>query len=319
MGGQHDSERARRDEGRVDGDRMSVERNVAALAARQHLATHRDQLTDCGLTASQVDNRLKSGRLHLLHRGVYLVGPPAPREWTYEMAAVIACGPCTFVANLSAAWLWGLLPHPADPRPVHVAVPGRNPGRKAGIRIRRVACLDRSETRIRLSIPVTSPRRTLLDLAATRRDDLEVALAEAYAKRITTRSEVLSLAAKHPRHRGAKRLRALTEGDRAPARLRSEAERRLLGLLRRARLSQPEVNVRFGPYVLDFLWRPRRLVIEVDGFRWPAGHPEGDGGRRRPRRARDHVPAGARHARRLLGPSRRAQGARRQSSGLTFP
>ncbi len=126
--------------------------------------------------------------------------------------------------------------------------------------------LDQAETRTRFNIPVTSPPRTLLDLATTRRDDLDPALAEAFAKRLALRSELLSLSARHPRHRGAKQLRALGEDDRAPAHLRSEAEKRLLALVRRATLAEPEVNVRLGPYIIDFLWRAPRLVVEVDGY-----------------------------------------------------
>jgi very-short-patch-repair endonuclease len=147
-----------------------------------------------------------------------------------------------------------------------VIVPGRDPGRKPGIRIHRVKSLDARETRTRFNIPVTSPARTLLDLAATHPAHVEQALGEAYAKRLATAKELLSLLDRHPRHRGTRALRALVEADRAPARLRSEAEARLLALIRKAGLPEPEVNVREGPYVLDFLWRAHRLVVEVDGF-----------------------------------------------------
>ena len=47
---------------------------------------------------------------------------------------------------------------------------------------------------------------------------------------------------------------------------RSEAERRLLELIRAARLPEPEVNVRVGRHAVDFLWREHNLVVEVDGY-----------------------------------------------------
>jgi very-short-patch-repair endonuclease len=47
---------------------------------------------------------------------------------------------------------------------------------------------------------------------------------------------------------------------------RSELETRFLALLRRHRLPQPEVNVRIGTFVVDFLWRAERLVVELDGW-----------------------------------------------------
>jgi very-short-patch-repair endonuclease len=53
---------------------------------------------------------------------------------------------------------------------------------------------------------------------------------------------------------------------RGPALTRSEAERRLLALVRAGGLPEPEVNVRLCGYEVDFLWREHRLVVEVDGF-----------------------------------------------------
>jgi very-short-patch-repair endonuclease len=51
-----------------------------------------------------------------------------------------------------------------------------------------------------------------------------------------------------------------------PALTRSEAERRLLELIRAARLPEPEVNARIHGLEVDFLWRERNLVVEVDGY-----------------------------------------------------
>ena len=47
---------------------------------------------------------------------------------------------------------------------------------------------------------------------------------------------------------------------------RSEAERRLLALIRRARLPIPRTNVRIGRHEVDFHWPEQRLVLEVDGY-----------------------------------------------------
>ena len=48
--------------------------------------------------------------------------------------------------------------------------------------------------------------------------------------------------------------------------MRSELEAQFLTLLRRRRLPQPEVNVRVDRFVVDFLWWPRGLIVEVDGW-----------------------------------------------------
>jgi very-short-patch-repair endonuclease len=47
---------------------------------------------------------------------------------------------------------------------------------------------------------------------------------------------------------------------------RSEAERRLLELVRAARLPAPATNRRLHGHEVDFVWRPQRLVVEVDGY-----------------------------------------------------
>ena len=65
-----------------------------------------------------------------------------------------------------------------------------------------------------------------------------------------------------------------TTGERAalrthrpdPAFTSSEAERRLLELIRAARLPDPRTNVKVGGHEVDLLWPAQRLIVEVDGF-----------------------------------------------------
>ncbi|HEY5815171.1 MAG TPA: DUF559 domain-containing protein [Solirubrobacterales bacterium] len=52
---------------------------------------------------------------------------------------------------------------------------------------------------------------------------------------------------------------------------RSDLEGAFLDLCRRHRLPPPEVNVRIGPHLVDFLWRDRMLVVETDGYRYHRG------------------------------------------------
>jgi very-short-patch-repair endonuclease len=54
-------------------------------------------------------------------------------------------------------------------------------------------------------------------------------------------------------------------------RTRSDLERDFLRICERHRLPLPEVNVRIGSYLVDFLWRDRALVIETDGYRFHRG------------------------------------------------
>jgi very-short-patch-repair endonuclease len=248
----------------VRGKRSRREREIAKLAARQLGVVTRAQLLRIGLTRDAVDHRVKSSRLHPIYRAVYLLGHPRPTDGARELAAVLACGPSAVASHRSAAGLWRLLPGPRDLP--DVTVPGRD-CRRREIRVHLVAALDHRDVRTVRGIPVTTPARTLLDLAAvvTTRE-LEQALAEAHARRLARRSDLLSLLARVGARPGAAPLRSLLDADTAPALTRSEAEERFLALIRKAELPPPEVNVRVGRHEVDFLWRQQGLVVEVDSF-----------------------------------------------------
>ena len=66
----------------------------------------------------------------------------------------------------------------------------------------------------------------------------------------------------------ARTLRDLGYG---PEPTRSYLERLFLKLCRNHAVPKPEVNVRVGPYIVDFLWRTERLIAETDGYRYHSG------------------------------------------------
>ena len=192
-------------------------------------------------------------------------GVRTPR--TREMAAVLACGSEAIVSHRSGAALWGLLRGAGDRTPIEVTVVGVDRGRRPGIRTHRVAALDDDEVDRVDGIPVTSVSRTLLDLAAVAPGrELERALARARRRDLASRDEVRSLLDRHAARRGSRVLRALLEDESRRAVTRSEAEERFLDLCRRARLPAPDVNAALAGYEVDFLWRSRRVAVEVDGF-----------------------------------------------------
>ncbi len=219
---------------------------------------------DLGFTGRQIERQIEVGQLRILHRGVYLLGPILSRH-TPAMAAVLACSPRSALSHPSAAQLWGFLPYPADPGLVHVSVAGRNPGRHPGIRVHRTTSLRHGEVTVRHGVGVTTPARTILDLAGELRGRaLERALAEAFALRLTDRARVLSLLDRHPGRPGIGVLRRLLDAH--AARTRSPAEELLLSLIRASELPEPHVNARLGDWEVDFLWAAEQLVVEVDGF-----------------------------------------------------
>jgi very-short-patch-repair endonuclease len=241
----------------------SADRTIAAIAAQQHGIVTRTQLLAIGVSRHAIDRRLRHAQLRSRHAGVYQVGPVAlPRS--LEMAAVLACDGAT-VSHRSAAALRDLAPSPV-PTPLELTIsPGRHCGRRPGIRVhRRVIASDEIE-RID-GIPVTSAARTVLDLAgvASARE-LERALAAAERSQPELRQQLASLLIRYPRAAGIARLRLLLGHSNAVF-TRSEAEERLLDLIRKAGLDVPEMNVMLHGYEVDCYWKRARFVIEVDGF-----------------------------------------------------
>jgi very-short-patch-repair endonuclease len=236
---------------------------LGRLAARQHGVVCRAQLLEIGFSSAAIHRRVKAGALRPLHRGVYLVGPVAP-PLASQMAAVLACGERTFLSHGSASHIQATTPYLPNPRTPHVTVVERDP-RPAGINVHRVRFLAPDETTTHRNIPITTPARTLLDLAPSLTPrQLERSLAEAVRRRIVRPAALEALLARHPARPGVPALRALLHSD--PAFTRSELEERFLALIREAGLPEPEANAELGPYEIDFLWRDERLAVEVDSW-----------------------------------------------------
>ena len=243
----------------------NVDRAIAELATAQRGVVTRLQLLELGMEGGAIKRRVRTGRLHSLHRGVYLVGHAAEPKGAREMAAVLACGGCAVVSHRSAATQWKMLSYPATQAPVDVTLVRAHAATRAGIRIHRARQLDRRDFRILSGLPITTPARTLLDLAAVvAPDELDRAFAKAQVRRLADAHGVEDQLERNPGRAGVRALRALI--DAGPALTRSEAERRMLRLVRDAQLPPPWVNARVAGHEVDFLWREERFVVEVDGF-----------------------------------------------------
>lgn len=244
--------------------RRRAEAVTTSLAARQHGIVSRRELLRAGIRAHSVDNLLRSGAIEAVHRGVYRVGPILATR-SREMAALLACGKGSAISHWSAAAIWQLSDRVRAKVEVimHDVVRSRRPG----IVVHRATTLRQDEVTRLEGVAVTTIPRTLLDLAsvATQRQ-LERALAQAEHERALSPEVLGAMLTRHPNHPGRGRLQALLESDMEPAFTRSEAEERMLALIRKSKLRAPETNVRVQDCEVDFLWRIEQLVVEVDGF-----------------------------------------------------
>jgi very-short-patch-repair endonuclease len=263
----------------------------AEIAQRQHGVVARWQLLSAGVSPQAIERRLAAGRLHAVHRGVYLVGHPVPPPHANEMAALLACGfdpaarnrsraadrsernagapgnraPVAALSHRSVAAIWGLRPYPATAA-VCVTVPPQRRVARPRIEIHR-AVLERQDIRRRHGMPLTSPPRTILDLAAGLAPyELERLIAEAQYRRLASEAELRDQLARNPGRPGTRALRAVLDLPGGPRRTRSPAERQMLRLLRDAGIGGYEVNARIHGYEVDLLWRRERLALEIDGY-----------------------------------------------------
>ncbi len=116
-------------------------------------------------------------------------------------------------------------------------------------------------------MPLTSPPRTILDLAGELgSEDLERLVAEANYRRLAAVRELRDQLERNPGKRGNATLRIVLDLPSGPRRTRSPAERRMLRLLRGAGVAGYELNRRIHGFEVDVLWRELNLAVEIDGY-----------------------------------------------------
>ncbi len=251
---------------------------LSRLARRQHGLVAVWQLP--GLSGNAAAVRIRTGRLHRLHRGVYAVGHDSLTQEGRWLAAVLACGPGAALSHASATALWQLRPRRSGPADVTVARRGRRS--PSGIRVHSVRAL---EERMTLNaIPVTTVERTLLDYAETARpQELRLAIEQADRLDRFDLTALNELIERSPGRRGVRPLRAVLaamHGHATPD-TRSELENRMLAFCRAHGIPEPLTNVLVHGELVDCYWPAARLVVELDSWRFHKSRAEFERDRRR--------------------------------------
>jgi hypothetical protein len=244
-------------------DKSARDSEIAAVAGLQHGVMSRSQLLVMGLTAAAIGRRVSAGRLHPVYRGVYAVGHRVLTAEGRWMAATLATG--GVLSHATAAAAWDLLPLGGGV--IHVTVPG-DPGRKRrpGIRVHRSATIEPLDIVTHRKIPITTPIRTVLDMAATVKGRQLERLLDRSERRLDF-TELQQRLETHPTRPGSPALQAVlsryTVGSTVT---RSELEEMFLRLCDDHGLPRPEVNTCIEGIECDFVWRDARLIVEVDGY-----------------------------------------------------
>lgn len=242
---------------------------AADFAAARDGVASLAQLAHCGLDRHAIGVRVRKGMLHRIHRGVYAVGHPGITLRGRFRAAVLAGKRGTALARFSAAADWGFITW--KEREPEIIVTRGGARRVPGVTVYRSSTLVRRDVRHRNGIPMTSPARSLIDLATVLPEQaLRRAARQAQAMRLVTVREILDICDRLDGHRGAGKLRGVVADGPAPT--ASPLEDVVLDLLDGAGITRPLINQRltYGDRTIvpDFLWPDRRLALEADSVTW---------------------------------------------------
>jgi very-short-patch-repair endonuclease len=122
---------------------------------------------------------------------------------------------------------------------------------------------------VRDGIPVTSPFRTIFDMAAVAEmRELERAFHEAEVREVRDRVSLPMLLERYPGRRGAKNLRVLLGWEQPATITRNDFEEAFLALVDAYGLLRPRMNadlaIRGRFFEIDALWEEQRFAVELD-------------------------------------------------------
>lgn len=242
--------------------KSDINGRVARLATRQGGHVTRAQLLTLGLGRRAIQAPIEAGWLFRLHRGVYAVGhiPTSPLD--RARGALLAVGPRSALRGQSAGAFWGL--YQRWTYPLELVSPMRH--RIPTVKASRCSTLLQRDIRTVNSITVTSPARTMLDIAPrTATKTLHRFHNELRMRRLIDNEQLIDAATRHPRHPGSKQLLALAGASEGEAK-RSPFEIDWQEFAAKYELPPHEINVHVAGKRVDVLFTPDRLVVELDGW-----------------------------------------------------
>jgi hypothetical protein len=248
---------------------MWNEGRVREVAGKQHGLMRRADFGDLGITRHEIDWRIKAGRMDVVHPGVYHLNS-TPATWkTAVLAAVMAAGPDALASHRCAAVLWGF--DAVYGRLIEVTVPYVESPEPTVVVLHRTR--RRNPASVLDSIPITTPERTLFDIAPILpARALEKAARSAVHLGLTTVEKIdFAVAVFGGRGvAGTRKMRAVVWAV-ANDQSGSVSEIDLKHIIWEAPIPQPIQQLRIllrdkTHAYPDFSWPDLMKIIEVDGF-----------------------------------------------------
>lgn len=278
--------------GTIDYDKL-----VLAAAGKRNGICFREELLEQGMSRSAVDRRVRAGLLTAVGRGVYLV--PELTDARTPLQRALALVPLAILSHLTAAVLRVFpVDRRSDQGGIHVTT-AHHVGRRAdGIVIhalrRRLAPED---VGVVDDLPVTSPARTVFDLAALlTRPRLRYTVQTLIRDGSLEPGQLIACFDANARRgvNGVSTLRPVLASMFDPADIeRSALEEALARLLAANEINGFQQQYR-PPWfdgiqgTVDFAHPSLRIVLEADGRRWHRRDQEMAGDRKRDRLAAAH-------------------------------
>jgi very-short-patch-repair endonuclease len=222
------------------------------------------QARAAGMSQDMIERRVRSGAWQRRARGVFFANDRPFTDAARIRVAVWSYGDNATASALSAAWWWELTRFTPDI--VDVTVPrDANQPRRKGVRVRRRDLPDADVVEVR-GLRVTSLSLTTLE-AAVRRGQAKLfdSALQRHVDLSTLWAAQMRNTGRHGSPAARRLLQAATEGT------RSEAERILAQILRRAGITGWASNQPIGGYKVDFVFRGAKLVLEADGMAFHSG------------------------------------------------
>lgn len=239
------------------------------MAAQLHGLVRRSDLVSLGATETEIQRRLGAGRLELVQRGVYYLDC-VPATWKSQvLAAVMAAGPDALASHRTAGLLWGF--DAVYGRIIELTVPFNEEPEPEGAVVHRTRRPNAVE--VLNGIPITSPEKTILDLASILGDKaLSKAARSAIRLGLSTPEKMDQVVAMYGGRgvKGTRRTRRvirMVADDHSGSVAELDLKDIILDAPVPAPIQQLRVRLPDGSNAYpDFSWPDRIRIIEVDGF-----------------------------------------------------
>jgi hypothetical protein len=253
---------------------MDIDRVAARFAVHQRGLLTRPQGQNAGLSDKAIQHRIETGRWGLMHPGVYRI---AGSESSWEqalLAAVLAAGDGAIASHRAAAVMWGL--DGIEPV-IELTVPLERRRKVKGAVIHRTDGLLLPERTTLRHVPITTPARTVFDLATVApRGTLDRVIEDVLSRRLVPRRALVAQLAAHggPGRRKTNVLQELLdEHPERWERAEGKFERRLLRFLKARGFPEPvlqhKVTLPSGKDVFIDAAYPNLLVgLEANSYLW---------------------------------------------------